>query len=251
MVASAERVQPTESQPHHPLTGKVDAPESLEHDDAREAFRRKTRDAIPARYSPTLHLGIPAVVGLGLIAASIALLRDVRWYDLLLVPIVYVMSNATEWRAHKHALHHRMRGPARILYDRHTPMHHRVFIAKDMAVRDRREFALVLLPAFGIAAIFLITAPLTIALWFVRANLAYLFVATTMSYVLSYEWLHLAYHLPKDHFVAKLGVIQRLRRHHATHHHPPLMQRWNFNVTVPLWDWVRHTTYPERLPELD
>ena len=25
------------------------------------------------------------------------------------------------------------------------------------------------------------------------------------------------------------------------------MQRWNFNVTVPLWDWVRGTTYrPEK-----
>jgi len=224
---------------------------ALEHEDAREAFRKKTRDAIPAGYSPVAHVAIPAIVGLGLIAGSIALLRDVRWYDLLLVPIVWVMSNATEWRAHKLALHHRMKGPARILYDRHTPMHHRVFIARDMAIRSRRECALVLLPAFGIAAIFFITAPITAGLWLWRANLAYLFVATTMFYVLSYEWLHLAYHLPKDHFISKLGVIQRLRRHHATHHHPPLMQKWNFNVTVPLWDWVRHTTYPERIPELD
>ena len=25
------------------------------------------------------------------------------------------------------------------------------------------------------------------------------------------------------------------------HHDPKLMQRWNMNVTVPLWDWVRGT----------
>jgi hypothetical protein len=23
------------------------------------------------------------------------------------------------------------------------------------------------------------------------------------------------------------------------------MQRWNFNVTVPLWDWVRRSIYRE------
>jgi len=25
------------------------------------------------------------------------------------------------------------------------------------------------------------------------------------------------------------------------HHAPELMQKWNFNVTIPLWDWVRRT----------
>jgi len=119
-----------------------------------------------------------------------------------------------------------------------------------MAIRDRREFALVLLPWFGIVAIFAMTAPVTVALWFFERNLACLFVATTMFYVLSYEWLHLSYHLPPSHPVGRLGLVQRLRRHHATHHHPPLMQKWNFNVTVPLWDWVRGTTYPERIAEL-
>ena len=85
-----------------------------------------------------------------------------------------------------------------VLYDRHTPIHHRIFVARDMAIRDRREFALVLLPWFGIVAIFAMTAPFTVALWFFERNLACLFVATTMFYVLSYEWLHLSYHLPRD-----------------------------------------------------
>jgi sterol desaturase/sphingolipid hydroxylase (fatty acid hydroxylase superfamily) len=35
--------------------------------------------------------------------------------------------------------------------------------------------------------------------------------------------------------------VRILRRHHAIHHDPRLMQRYNFNVTVPLWDWVRGT----------
>lgn len=217
--------------------------------DARDAFRAATRERISPRYSPVLHLGAPAAVGLGLIAFALSSLHGVRWWELLLVPAVYVLSNAVEHRAHRLALHKRAPG-LEVLYDRHTPVHHRIFIAKDMAIRDRREFALVLLPWFGIVAIFAMTMPVTVALWFLERNLACLFVATTMFYVLSYEWLHLAYHLPPTHPVGRLGLVERLRRHHATHHHPPLMQKWNFNVTVPLWDWVRGTTYPERIAEL-
>ena len=222
---------------------------SAEAVDSRDAFRAATRERISPRYSPALHLGAPAAVGLGLIAFALYSLRAVRWWELLLVPAVYVLSNAVEHRAHRLALHKRAPG-LEVLYDRHTPVHHRIFIAKDIAIRDRREFALVLLPWFGIVAIFMMTMPVTVGLWFVERNLACLFVATTMFYVLSYEWLHLSYHLPPTHPIGRLGLVQRLRRHHATHHHPPLMQKWNFNVTVPLWDWVRGTTYPERIAEL-
>jgi sterol desaturase/sphingolipid hydroxylase (fatty acid hydroxylase superfamily) len=61
--------------------------------------------------------------------------------------------------------------------------------------------------------------------------------------VLSYEWLHLAYHLPPDGRIGRLRAVAVLRRHHATHHATHLMNRWNFNVTVPLWDWVRGTIH--------
>jgi len=65
----------------------------------------------------------------------------------------------------------------------------------------------------------------------------------TMFYVISYEWMHLSYHLPRNSFVGRRWIVRLLRRHHATHHHPPLMQAWNFNVTIPLWDLVRRTIY--------
>ena len=32
--------------------------------------------------------------------------------------------------------------------------------------------------------------------------------------------------------------------------HPRLMQRWNFNVTVPLWDWVKGTIAQHKSHEL-
>ena len=79
-------------------------------------------------------------------------------------------------------------------------------------------------------------------------NFAVLAFATSMGYVLLYEWLHLSYHMPADSFIGRLEIIQILRRHHATHHAPELMQKWNFNVTVPLWDFLLRTHYPRHKP---
>lgn len=82
------------------------------------------------------------------------------------------------------------------LYDRHTPIHHRVYIHDDMELPDWRELALILIPLF---------------------------------YVVSYELLHMSYHLPRTSRVGRNPV-----------------QRWNMNVTVPLWDIVRRTRLTER-----
>ena len=51
--------------------------------------------------------------------------------------------------------------------------------------------------------------------------------------MVSYEVLHLCYHAPKDSFIGRLSLIRVLRAHHARHHDPRIMQRYNFNVTVP------------------
>ena len=121
-----------------------------------------------------------------------------------------------------------------------------VYVTDDMAMRSRREFRLVLIPAYGIMLIFVSMLLPAAGLWALGLrNVALLFVATNMAYVLSYEWLHLSYHLPADHPIARIGWLRRLQRHHAIHHDPRLMQRWNFNVTVPLWDWVQGTIAPD------
>ena len=113
-----------------------------------------------------------------------------------------------------------------------------------MAMRSSREFRLVLIPPYGIVAAFAAALPAPIVLGLCgQLNLGLLFTATAMAYVVGYEWLHLSYHLPPDSFVGRRKLIGRLRRHHATHHNPELMQKWNFNVSVPLWDLVRGTIY--------
>lgn len=185
---------------------------------------------------------MPSLFGLAIVACCIALIDDLQWVELIVIPVTYLVANIGEWRAHKYLLHRRTRYAA-VLYDRHTPEHHMVYLTDDMEIRSRKEFRLVLIPAYGILLIFAgVLAPAT-AMWLLGwHNVALLFLATEMAYVLSYEWLHLSYHLPADHPIGGLRIIATLRRHHALHHHPALMQRWNFNVTVPLWDWVCGTT---------
>jgi sterol desaturase/sphingolipid hydroxylase (fatty acid hydroxylase superfamily) len=224
--------------PYHALVEPL-----TEEEPAREAFRRALVARIPAWYRPWLHLAFPSLVGLAIVTGALAGLRDLRAWQLVMAPAAWVLLNAGEWRVHRDLLHKRT-WPLYVLYDRHTPEHHRVFVTDDMAIRSVREFRLVLIPFYGILAAALAALPIPIA--FAAAgqrNLGLIFLAVAMLYTVSYEWLHLAYHLPSTSRIGRSALIGRLRRHHAVHHAPALMQRWNFNVTVPLWDLVRGTIY--------
>jgi sterol desaturase/sphingolipid hydroxylase (fatty acid hydroxylase superfamily) len=74
---------------------------------------------------------------------------------------------------------------------------------------------------------------------------------TVGSYTSFYEVTHLTYHLPKEHLLQRIGLIRWLSRHHARHHDQSLMAKWNFNVTVPLWDFLLRTnhTHSQSRPE--
>ena len=136
--------------------------------------------------------------------------------------------------------------PLEELFWRHTPEHHVIFVRDDMTMRSTDEFRLVLIPFYGILAIFLTTLPVTAALWaWASPNVALLWVATTMGYVVAYEWLHLAYHLPEDSFVGRRALVRRLRNLHRVHHDTATMTKGNFNITFPIFDWLMGTYLPE------
>lgn len=210
----------------------------------RDELRARLVAAIPRWYSPWLHLAFPSLVGLSAIAACLYFLQPLMWWQLLMVPGAFVLLNASEWLIHRELLHHR-RPPMAVLYDRHTPQHHMIFVTDDLAIRSPREFRLVLIPFYGVLGAGLAALPIPLALWLAchQWNLALLFMATAMGYIVAYEWLHLAYHAPSQSRIGRNGLIRALRHHHAIHHAPELMQKWNFNVTLPLWDRVRGTIY--------
>lgn len=210
-------------------------------------LRAAALDAIPRWYSPLGH--IAGTVGIGVAAIVLAAIKldDVRWTQLLIVPAVIAFSNAFEWWAHREVLH-RPRPLLRSLYEQHTPRHHRLYVYGDMAVRDRREWKFVLMPALGVLGIVVAASPIALAAGLLLgANVGWLTLLTQALYVVTYELTHLAYHLPDGHPVKRIGLLRRLGEHHARHHDPALMARWNFNVTIPLFDLLFGTVAPKHL----
>lgn len=220
-------------------------------EERREKVRQKALAEIPWWYSPYGHLAATTGIGAAvLIAAAYELVKlgTLKWTDCLVVPFVFLLANFFEWRVHKHVLHRR-RWPMQIIYDKHTPMHHMIYIEDDMALRSKQEFRLVLIPAAGVLGIVITAAPFAIGvgrLW--SASAGWLFLVTAGLFMVSYELLHLAYHAPKDSFIGRRKSIAFLRAHHAKHHDPRFMQKWNFNVTIPLFDWIMGTMAPKDPP---
>ncbi|HEX6276292.1 MAG TPA: sterol desaturase family protein [Polyangiaceae bacterium] len=201
-----------------------------------QAFRRRLIRKVPAWYSPWAHLAGTVGVGVATLCAAAPRLEGPAPSDFITIPVALVFANLVEWLAHKHLMHHRRR-PFTVLFDRHTPEHHGVYGYETMAIEDPRELRLVLIPALGVLGIVLLAAPAAlVAGLLVNDNVGWLFLMTAAVYVVGYELSHLAYHLPERSLVYRLPFLRALREHHARHHHPELMQKANFNVTLPLFD---------------
>lgn len=208
---------------------------------------------ISAAYNPTLHLLCPSALGVGVAVLALALLRDLRPVEFWTVPIAWILALGVEWRAHKDLLHRRWPLPGfSMLYDRHEKVHHVIYPAEDMQMRSRNERALVLMPWFAIVLVTVLLLPLSFAVGAVTSrNCGLLVLSTGALFFVTYELMHLCYHLPSEHPVAQLHIIRRLSALHRTHHHPPNMKRWNFNVTMPLFDIVHGTLKREDLAQFD
>jgi hypothetical protein len=236
------------SETHAPLPS-APPPPALASESARQRARERLLAAVPPSYSPWLHLASTTGIGATLLILGAVFIHHVRAAELLVVPGVLLIANAFEWQAHRDLLH-RARKPLQELYYRHTPEHHVVYVEDDMAIRDWRELKLVLIPAVGVLGIVLTVAPLAaVAGVLVTPNAGWLFLITAGIYMVTYELSHLSYHLPPQTFIGRLALVRVLRRHHARHHDPRLMQRWNFNVTIPLFDWIHGTIAPRRVEE--
>ncbi|MGH8106778.1 MAG: hypothetical protein ACREO1_00690 [Arenimonas sp.] len=212
--------------------------------DARVAtFRDEYRASeIPARYRGWGHFLVTntiIVIGVGLCLAQ---LHDVKAWEWWVIPITFLYANLSEYLGHRFVMHHPRPG-FRIAFHRHVKQHHRFFTHSTMPVDSTRDFKVVLFPPFLIA-FFLLGFGTPVALLvgtMVSVNAALLFAITGMLYFLNYEYLHLAYHLPNDHWVTRLPGLARMRRLHQNHHDQSIMTNCNFNITYPICDFLFRT----------
>ena len=208
------------------------------------AFRAQTRATIGPRYSGALHFAFTNLLALSAMAWAAAQLVHPRW-ALLTIPITLLYANAVEYFAHRGPMHRPARG-LRLVYERHTLLHHRFFQDDAMELQSRRDFKLVLFPPLLIAFFFgLFGAPLYLVVRLLLGqDVAALFILTALAYFLLYEWLHLTYHLSSARLPRWLAS---LRSHHAAHHDPRAMSAGNFNITFPICDAFFETRLGTRL----
>ena len=213
---------------------------------ADRAFLEKSLAEIPKRYSPVAHVVSTSSIGLCGLALAILMVDSFGGTELATVLVMVTVANLVEWIAHKEMLHKRRRY-WEVLYDQHTPMHHRMYREASMAVGSRQEWRFVLMPARGVLGIAILGIPIALAAYLLfGADIGWTVIATIAIYVSSYEVLHLAYHMPDGNPLWGNRLVRALSRHHARHHDPKLMQKYNFNVTLPLWDWILGSFAPKR-----
>jgi len=203
------------------------------------------RDEPPRWYRGWAHFWLTSCAAVTVIAVCLMRVSNVTWLELLTVPVTLSYANLAEYIGHKGPMHRPF--PFLSVIFRHTTVHHRFYTRDHMAYEGARDFHALLLPPSLLVFFFgLFALPVGALLYVVAtANVAYLFVASALGYFISYEWLHFCYHAPAGSLLLKIPFLVRLRQHHLVHHDPRLMSRYNFNITVPLVDWLFGTTYRE------
>ena len=139
-------------------------------------------------------------------------------------------------------MHHRTRF-LQAVFKRHTLQHHHFFTNEHMNYDSVNDFKIVLFPPVLLIffSAFFVLPIFAIIYHFFSLNTALLYVATTLTYYLNYEWLHLAYHLPITHWVYRIPGIKTLRKLHFHHHDLHQMDKYNFNISYPVFDIVFRT----------
>ena len=214
-----------------------------------DTFREQYRaELIGPNYYGWLHFAFTVSMTLGLITLCAMKVSHLTAWEWLTVPLTFLYANFAEYFGHRGPMHHLRPGLGKV-FERHTRQHHRFFTETRMEFGSSRDFKAVLFPPI-LVTFFLLAFGTPVALllsWLISSNVAYLFAMTGTAYFLNYELLHFAYHLPPDHWVARLPAMGALRQHHTIHHDQTLMVHYHFNITYPIVDWVMGTLHrPQR-----
>ncbi len=131
----------------------------------------------------------------------------------------------------------------RAVYNRHTLQHHQFFTENEMRFANHRDYRVTFFPTYALATFTLISIPAAIVLGFLfDANVGWLFITTTTSVYLIYEFMHFCCHVEDNAFVRNMPFVNTIRRHHTAHHDQSIMMERNMNLTFPIMDWAFGTS---------
>jgi hypothetical protein len=131
----------------------------------------------------------------------------------------------------------------RAVYSRHTLMHHQFFTEHEMRFAGHHDWRVTFFPPYSLVVFTLMSIPAALVLgWLVSPNAGWLFITTTTSMYLIYEFMHFCCHVDDNAFVRNMPFVNTIRRHHTAHHNQSIMMERNMNLTFPIMDWLFGTS---------
>ncbi|MCB1743308.1 MAG: fatty acid hydroxylase family protein, partial [Gammaproteobacteria bacterium] len=155
-------------------------------------YRQVYRERIATWYNGWLHVAVIYTIGLMAMYLYVAHIHVLRWWELLTVPVVFLLCNMFEWWIHRYVMHRplRFRG-ARAIYTRHTLMHHQFFTDTEMRFADSLDWRVTFFPPYALIVFILMSVPAALLVgWLFTANMGWLLMCTTTSIYLIYEFMH-------------------------------------------------------------
>lgn len=205
-------------------------------------FRTDFRARIAPAYSGWAHVALIYALGAAAIWYCARQVAAPAWYEFLVVPVAFCISNGFEWWIHRHIMHRPVKGFMGI-YKRHTLAHHQFFTDTEPTIDSTRDFRIVFFPPYALVAFMALSLPPAALLGaFGLANAGWLLLITNVALYLNYELFHYCCHVKGDRIVRHVPLVNSIRRHHIAHHNTALMMERNFNLTYPIADWFFGTS---------
>jgi hypothetical protein len=206
------------------------------------AFRADYRGKISRWYSGPAHVFMIYAIGLTGIWFFANRIVAPRWWELLVIPLAFAISNVFEWWIHRYVMHRPVKGFMGI-YKRHTLAHHQFFTDAEPSVDSNRDFRIVFFPPYALAAFM---AGSIVPAWILglagAPNAGWLLLITNTALYLNYELFHYCCHVKDDRIVRHIPFVNSIRRHHIAHHNTAIMMEKNFNLTYPIADAIFGTS---------
>ncbi len=206
------------------------------------AFRAAFRARIAPAYAGWAHVALIFALGAAAIWYCSRQIAHPAWYEFLIIPLAFAISNAFEWWIHKYVMHRPVKGLMGI-YNRHTLAHHQFFTDVEPAFDTSRDFRIVFFPPYALVAFMVLSLPPAAILGALGLpNAGWLLLITNVGLYLNYEFFHYCCHVRDDSIVRHIPLINSIRRHHIAHHDTAIMMERNFNLTYPIADWFFGTS---------
>jgi len=211
-------------------------------------FRGEYRDRIAGWYNGWLHVAVIYTIGIAAFYIYVSNIENVVWWEWLIVPVVFLLSNFFEWFLHRHIMHRPQKSAAlRAIYNRHTLTHHQFFTDQEMRFADQKDWRVTFFPPYALVVFILMSVlPALIIGWALSPNVGWLLMCTTTGMYLTYEFMHFCCHVEENWFVRNMPFVNTIRRHHTAHHDQAIMMERNMNLTFPISDWLFGTSDLDR-----